>query len=113
MTPTADNGHRRPRTLAHDLVDSLGDVVRTRRVDAARHAEESARALRETEERLRAAAAEERRHMARELHDVVAHGVSVMLIQAGAARQVLERLATLEGTGEDKLASKENPLVEH
>jgi signal transduction histidine kinase len=90
----------------------VGDVVRTRRVDAARHAEESARALRETEERLRAAAAEERRHMARELHDVVAHGVSVMLIQAGAARQVLDTapdraadsILTVESTGREVMA---------
>ena len=32
MTPTADNGHRRPRTLAHDLVDSLGDRIRDGRL---------------------------------------------------------------------------------
>src|SRR3954468_19294579 len=32
MTPIADSGHRRPRTLAHDLVDSLGDRIRDGRL---------------------------------------------------------------------------------
>jgi signal transduction histidine kinase len=90
----------------------LGDVVRSRRIDEADRAAAVARRLAEAEARIRAAVAEERRHMARDLHDVVAHGVSVMLIQAGAARQVLdssperarESLLNVEAAGREAMA---------
>jgi len=66
---------------------------------------------REQELRVREAAELERATIARELHDVVAHKVSVMVVQAGAERSILdpaatsteETLRTIEETGREAL----------
>jgi len=58
------------------------------------------------------AASDERRRIAREMHDVVAHSVSVMVVQAGGARRILDRdparavaaAAQIERTGREALA---------
>jgi signal transduction histidine kinase len=73
--------------------------ARARRLERAREADS------------RAARAEERSRIARELHDVVAHHVSVMTVQAGAARRILHRdpesvqdaLSTIEQMGRTAL----------
>jgi signal transduction histidine kinase len=68
--------------------------------------------VREREERAATAVADERNRIARELHDVLGHSVSVMTVQASAVRRLLrgdqakERAAleTVESTGREALA---------
>jgi signal transduction histidine kinase len=84
--------------------------AKLREVDAAK--EQAAEAEREREERARLAVSDERARIARELHDVVGHSVSVMTVQASAVRRTLEpdqekereALMIVEQTGREALA---------
>ena len=74
--------------------------------------ERAVKAERERVERARLAVADERTRIARELHDIVGHSVSVMTVQASAARLLLkphqekerEALMVVEQTGREALA---------
>jgi signal transduction histidine kinase len=64
----------------------VGHALRDRVVRSEVAEGRALRAERERESAARVAVAEERARMARELHDVVAHAVSVMVLQVGAVR---------------------------
>jgi signal transduction histidine kinase len=66
-----------------------GWVVHRRQLQVGELTHRAVLLARDREERAAAAVARERARLARELHDVVAHSVSVMVVQAGAAEQVL------------------------
>lgn len=65
--------------------------VRTRRLYVLTLEERATTLEREREAESRAAVAEERTRIARELHDVVAHSMAVMIVQADGARFMLDR----------------------
>jgi signal transduction histidine kinase len=89
----------------------LGDGLRIRRGQVLMLEDRASRLEREREERAERAVAEERRVIARELHDVVAHNVSVIVAQAGAAQRIsgsqpgeaLAALGSIEHTGREAL----------
>lgn len=90
----------------------LGDSIRTRRAYFAQLEERAMRLEREREAQSKVAVAAERARIARELHDVVAHNVSVMVVQADGAAYVLDAapdqarqaLETISTTGRQALA---------
>jgi signal transduction histidine kinase len=113
--------------LTDPLIDGFGDAVwgaslivltvgagltgrglraRTKTLD------DRAEALDRDEQRRAAeAAAEERRRIARELHDIISHSLGVVVLQAGAAERVLDRdperardvLESIRATGQEAI----------
>ncbi len=68
----------------------LGESVGSRRAYVREIEEKAERLERERDSEARRAAAEEQARIARELHDIVAHALSVIVVQAGAADDVFD-----------------------
>jgi signal transduction histidine kinase len=118
--PTSDAGSLTSTTLMFAISWLVGYVLRERleRTEAAEH--RAALVERDREMTARVAAAEERTRIARELHDVVAHAVSVMVLQVGAVRHRMalndgedprETLESVEQAGRRALAEMRRLLV--
>jgi signal transduction histidine kinase len=99
-------------TLAVAGAWALGDNLGTRRAYLASLEDRAARAEREQQQRAERAVLDERARIARELHDVVAHHVSAIAVQAGAAEEIAETdprrarqaLRTIQGASRQALA---------
>jgi signal transduction histidine kinase len=96
----------------------VGDVFRIRREREYQLTERTVQLEKERDENARRAVIDERVRIARELHDVVAHHVSVMGIQAGAARRLLQQqpekanelLSQIESSSRQAVAEMHNLL---
>jgi signal transduction histidine kinase len=101
-----------PKLVLFAIAWVVGDNIRTRRAYLSELEARAARLEREREERDARAVAEERTRIARELHDVIAHNVSVMVVQASAGEEVFdtnperarESLSAVASTGRAALA---------
>jgi signal transduction histidine kinase len=89
----------------------VGKTIRQRRLQAVELEDRASQLELEREEKARLAVTEERSRISRELHDVIAHSVSVMVVQSQAAQRLLEgeqrnarqALKSIETTGRQAL----------
>jgi signal transduction histidine kinase len=104
------SGTRPAAWLAFAIAWLVGRDLRRRRQRVADLEDRAAQLEREREEKAQLAVAEERGRIARELHDVIAHGVSVIVVQAQAGPHLIgdpERVVgvfrAIEASGRDAL----------
>ncbi len=104
--------------LSFGLAWLIGDNLRVRRAYTRQLENRAAELEIEREEKAVQAVTEERARIARELHDVVAHYVSVMVVQAAGARRVVDKdpvaakgaLEAVEAAGRTALAEMRRML---
>jgi signal transduction histidine kinase len=107
-----DPGHSAAQLVFTPLLFGIGWLagfaLRERAEEAEAAEARAAQAEREREGAARIAVAEERARIARELHDIVAHSVSVMVLQVGAVRHNLpaELAADKEALGDVERAGR-------
>jgi signal transduction histidine kinase len=104
-------GSRPGAWLAFAIAWVVGRDLRRRRQRVVDLQDRAAQLEREREEKARLAVGEERARIARELHDVIAHGVSVIVVQAQAGPHLVgdpERVRSvfhsIESSGREALA---------
>jgi signal transduction histidine kinase len=110
--PTESAGELLFTPMLFGMAWLVGYALRERAQQTEAAEERAVRAEREREAAARVAVAEERGRIARELHDVVAHAVSVMVLQVGAVRHRMpetdtedrETLKNVEQAGRAALA---------
>ena len=105
-------------TLFFSAAWAAAHLITTRTQEAARLQERAERAERERERLATDAVNDERTRIARELHDVIAHSVSVMVVQAAGVRRLLtaeqererEALLVVERVGREALTEMRRML---
>ena len=106
------HGARPAAWLVFAVAWLVGRDFHRRRREVSLLRDRATRLEREREERARTAVAEERGRIARELHDVVAHSVSVMVVQAQAGPRLLGDVEQARGVFRAIEASGREALVE-
>lgn len=104
--------------LVVGLPTIAGATLRAHREHSAELARLNAQLSAQADQLARAAALEERARIAREMHDVISHSVSLMVVQAGAARHTLrkapeqahEALRAVEEVGREAIAELRRTL---
>jgi signal transduction histidine kinase len=104
------SGTRPGAWLAFAIAWLFGRDMRRRRQHVAELEDRAERLEREREEQAQLAVAEERGRIARELHDVIAHGVSVIVVQSqagphlvGDPQRAIDVFRAIESSGRDAL----------